>query len=109
MDEKGGPNHVGNYCQAPFLFDREEKKLMPQLIAQYFEHFSGVILEDSVRIGFSRYTDELEVTSFLRPDHRLAVVFLNRSEKILPVHLRLEGKMAAFLLYPNAMATGIIS
>ena len=30
LDEQGGPNHVGNYCHAPFLYDRNEKSLMPR-------------------------------------------------------------------------------
>lgn len=29
LDEKGGPNHVKNYCHAPFLYDTQAKELMP--------------------------------------------------------------------------------
>src|SRR5699024_10606437 len=36
LDEKGGPNHVGNYCDAPFLYNTEDKKLMPRRIQRYF-------------------------------------------------------------------------
>lgn len=25
LDEQGGPNHVGNFCDAPFLFDTKKK------------------------------------------------------------------------------------
>ena len=109
LDEKGGPNHVGNFCQAPFLFDTQENILVPQLISQYFEHFSREIIKGSVRIGFSRYTDEIDVTAFERPDGKRIVITLNRSEKMLPVNLRMEGLCAAFVLPPKSIATGIIS
>lgn len=36
LDETGGPNHVGNLCHAPFLYDRHHKELLPQLIQKYF-------------------------------------------------------------------------
>jgi glucosylceramidase len=28
LDEEGGPNHVGNFCDAPYLFHRERKQLI---------------------------------------------------------------------------------
>lgn len=61
LDEKGGPNHVGNYCLAPFLYDTKERLLMPQLIQKHFYHFSHYIRRGARRIGFSRYTDELDI------------------------------------------------
>ena len=43
LDEKGGPNHVGNYCHAPFLYDVEKKKLLPQKTQEQYEMFSHFI------------------------------------------------------------------
>lgn len=54
LDEKGGPNHVGNLCHAPFLFDTTRQKLLPQLIQKHFYHFSHFIEEGAKRIGFSK-------------------------------------------------------
>ena len=36
LDERGGPNHVGNFCHAPYLFDTKAKELRPQLLLQYY-------------------------------------------------------------------------
>lgn len=108
LDEKGGPNHVGNFCHAPFLYDTVEKKLMPQLTQQYFAHFSHYLVPGSVRIGFSRYTDQIDVTACRRPDGSLAVIFLNKSEKPLAVNLRVEGLLGEMILYPESITTGII-
>lgn len=108
LDEEGGPNHVGNLCLAPFLFDRKKKELLPQLIARHFEHFSHYLLPGSRRIGFSRYTDGLDVTAWRRPDGVLAAVLVNRTAKALPVCLRLNGAAADFEIPAESIATGLI-
>lgn len=108
LDEKGGPNHVGNFCHAPFLYDMEKKKLIPQLLQQYFEHFSGYLVPGSVRLGYSKFTEMIDVTAYNRPDGNLAVVLLNKSDKPMPVCLRIEGTVAEMLLYPESITTGIV-
>lgn len=108
LDENGGPNHVGNFCHAPFLYDTKKKKLMPQLIAQHFEHFSHYLDKGSVRIGYSRYTEEIDATAFKRPDGKIICVLLNKSEQPLTVNLRIKGKLASMVLYPQSITTGII-
>lgn len=108
LDEKGGPNHVGNYCQAPFLYDTKNKTLMPQLLQKHFAHFSHYIEKGAQRIGFSRYTDALDVTAYKNPDGKIVVVILNRSEDELPVVLRLNNEIAKLTLKPSAICTGMI-
>jgi glucosylceramidase len=80
LTAEGGPNHVGNFCQAPLMATAAggvERK------ASYFYigHFSRLIQPDAVRIGLSRYTGELEATAFQNPDSSIAVVILNRGTK----------------------------
>lgn len=109
LDETGGPNHVKNYALAPFMFDTTSKTLMPQLIQQYYEHFSHYLVPGSVRIGFSKYTEELDVTAYKRPDGSIAVVILNKSEEPAQVCLRMERMQAEFLLYGKSITTGVLS
>lgn len=108
LDEKGGPNHVGNYCLAPFLYDTKEHLLMPQLIQKHFFHFSHYIREGARRIGFSRYTDALDVTAYKNPDGSIALVLLNRSEKAMPVNIRINGQIARTEVTARAICTGVI-
>lgn len=108
LDENGGPNHVGNFCHAPFLYDTKKKKLMPQLIAQHFEHFSHYLNKGSVRIGYSRYTEEIDATAFKRPDGKIICILLNKSEQPMTVNIRIKGKLASVVLYPQSITTGII-
>lgn len=108
LDEQGGPNHAGNFCLAPFLYDTKSHTLLPQLIQRHFAHFSAYLLPGSQRVGYSKYTDGLDVTAWKRPDGALAAVLLNRSEETLPIYLRLAGETAQFQLPAGAIATGLI-
>ena len=108
LDEKCGPNHVGNFCHAPFLYDTVQKKLMPQLIQQHFEHFSHYIHTGAVRIGYSKYAEGIDVTAYENPNGEIITVLLNKTGEILPVNIRIQGKLAEVLLYPESITTGIL-
>lgn len=109
LDESGGPNHAGNLCLAPFLYDTKQKKLLPQLVQRHFEHFSQYIVPGSVRIGCSKYTSELDVTAWKRPDGVIAVVILNRGAESQTICLRLNGQAASCELPAGSIATGRIA
>ncbi len=109
MDERGGPNHVGNWCYAPFLYDRQTKTLMPQPIQKFYWHFSHTIRPGARRIGTTKYTDLLEVTAFQKEDGGIALVLFNQDKAPQTVHLRLNGLVAAFALPGQAIASGEIT
>lgn len=109
LDEEGGPNHVGNYCDAPFLYNRKTKTLEKRNSAAYLWHFSHFILPGAVRIGHSCYTDELECTAFLNPDETIAVVMLNRTNRDIDVNIRLKEEMVKTKIQKNSIATAILS
>lgn len=108
LDEQGGPNYVGNFCQAPFLFDTKEKKLVPQLLQKHFYHFNHYIDNGAQRIGFSRYTTDLDVTAYRNPDGKIVFVILNRTEKDIPAVVRLNGEILELKLQPWTICTGVI-
>lgn len=105
LDSKGGPNHVDNFVDAPVMYDEKADRMEKKLSYYYIGHFSRAIVPGSVRIGFSRYTDKLDVTAFLRPDKKIAVVLMNRTEKDLPVFLRLRGEILSVRIDGDAIMT----
>jgi len=107
LDEQGGPNHVGNFCDAPYLFDTKKKKLKETNIRGYLWHFSHFIEKGAVRIGFSKYTDKLEVTAF-KKENRITLVLLNRTEDVIPAYIRLGEQCAKVEVLPASITTGII-
>lgn len=108
LDENGGPNHAGNFCDAPMIFRTAEQRLDVNLSFRYIRHFSGYIRPGARRIGFSRYTDRLEVTAFQNPDRTVAVVLLNRSNGDLPAVLRLDGRLLELSAARDSISTVLI-
>lgn len=107
LDEEGGPNHVKNFCDAPFLYDTKKTELIQGNIADYLWHFSHFIEPGAVRIGVSRYTDELEITAFEQGEH-IIFVLLNRTKKKIPAYIRLQDRCVTIEASPESIATGII-
>lgn len=107
LDEIGGPNHVGNYCDAPYLYDTKKKELEERTTLAYLWHFSHFIMPGAVRIGTSAYTEKLEAVAFDNGTEYV-VVMLNRTEETLPVNLRFQGGIARFYLEPESVSTGSI-
>lgn len=73
LDQYGRPNHVGNFCHAPFLFDTNAKTLHPQLL-DYFSLCARAVRPGSVRLVCSRYTDACDAVAYHRPDGRFPAV-----------------------------------
>lgn len=109
LDEVGGPNHVKNFCDAPFLFDMKNNILLEQNTLSYIWHFSHFILPNAVRIGCSKYTEQLEVTSFENPDSTIVLIILNRTKNWIPVSLRINGLYTFLYIQPESISSGIIS
>ena len=108
LDETGGPNHVGNLCHAPFLYDRTAKELRPQLLQRYYYHFSHYIVPGAKRIALSKYTHTLEATAFQKPNGSIVVVLFNAGSEPCAVNLRLNGQVAVLDAAPQTIMTGLI-
>lgn len=108
LDEKGGPNHVGNFCDAPYLYDTVNRELEERDILRYYWHFTHFIRPGAVRTGCTCYTADLDVTAWQNPDGTVAVVILNRTQKEMPYVLRVNGYMTQGSAEPLSITSGII-
>lgn len=108
LNEEGGPNHVGNFCDSPFLYDTGKGKLMESNIYGHIWHFGHFIEPGAVRIGFSKYTDRLEVTAF-RNRNNIVVILLNRTNEKLEAYIRLNNQCVKVEAAPDSISTGIIT
>jgi len=84
LDESGGPNHVGNFCDAPVMYDTSERRLNVRLPYYYLGHFSRFIQRGARRVMSTRYTEALETCAFENPDGSHALVALNRTDWAVP-------------------------
>jgi glucosylceramidase len=94
LDEKGGPNHVENYCFAPVHADTATGKLTYMNSFYYIGHFSKFIRPGARRIVSSSTLDELQTTAFINEDGTIAVIVLNTTEKPEPYLLWMNGLAA---------------
>ena len=93
LDEQGGPNYVGNFCEAPIICDTENGTLAYKLSFYYISHFSSFIKPGAKRIATTIYTDEIEQVAFLNPDGSIVVVIQNRAVVVKNVSLRMAGNL----------------
>jgi glucosylceramidase len=92
LNEQGGPNHVGNYCDAPILFDRRQQVVIKNSSYYAIGHFSKFIVPGSIRIGFEvTLPVGVQAVAYQRPDKQKVVVLLNTTKTSLDVSL-LDGK-----------------
>jgi glucosylceramidase len=78
MNEKGGPNHVGNFCFAPVHANVATGELIYTPSYFYIGHFSKFIRPNAKRV--STVSSRLESTSFVNSDGSMITVVLNQSD-----------------------------
>ena len=79
LDEQGGPNHVGNFCEATLMYDSKREELCANRSFVYIGHFSRYVKPGARRFLASRYTDRIECVGFVNPDGTRVLVVLNRT------------------------------
>lgn len=90
LDERGGPNHVGNFCEAPLMYDREAEELIVNRSFHYFGHVSRFVRPGARRFLVSRFDDAVECAGFVNPDGGRVLVALNRGDR--PVRFELAER-----------------
>jgi glucosylceramidase len=108
LDETGGPNHVGNYCKAPFHFDLQKKQLMQSEIYDYYRHFGAYIRPGAVRIATTKYTKDIDAAAFQNPDDSIVLVLQNGSGEKKDAVVRLDGYIAKMVMEPKFVHTVVI-
>jgi glucosylceramidase len=108
LDEKGGPNHVGNFCFAPIHADSKTGKLIYTNSYYYLGHISKFIRPGAERVATSSNRDKLISTSFLNPDGALVVVVMNKSSDKLTFNLWIHGQAAETTSLPHSISTYVI-
>ena len=105
LDEKGGPNHVGNYCSAPIILDTAKDEISFENSYYYIGHFSKFIRPGAKRLGTSRYTEKIDALAVKNPDGGIVLVVLNREEKKMPVNIVYHREQASMEMPPRSIAT----
>ena len=105
LDEQGGPNHVGNFCEAPLMYDRERGELFVNRSFWYLGHFSRFIDRGAQRFLVSRYNDRIECAGFANHDGGRVVVALNKTDAEQSFVLCEGERVADVSLAPHSIVT----
>ncbi len=109
VDYLGGPNHVGNYCDAPIKALESGKEYEKKLSYYYIGHLTRYIKEGASLIWSSCYTDKLDSAAFLNPDGERVVVVMNKTGEEMPVSLREGDQEVGLTIAPHSIQTVILS
>jgi glucosylceramidase len=104
LDLRGGPNHVGNFCDAPVLVDTQTGTVHYQSSFYYIAHFSRYVQVGAHRI-VSTGSARLESIAFQNPDGSVAVVVMNRTDSPVEGVIAISTERVAMRLPPHSIQT----
>ena len=105
LDERGGPNHVQNFCFAPIHADTKTGLLTFTPTYYYIGHFSKFIKPGALRISTTTSRTVIESTSFKNKDGKIITVVMNKTDVKMGYKL-IVGNSETFLeIEPRAMQT----
>lgn len=105
LDERGGPNHVQNFCFAPIHGNLEKGELIYTPTYYYIGHFSKFIRPDAQRVATSPSRSTLLATSFLNANNKMSTVVMNKTEKEIAYHLYVGASWAQVKIPARSIQT----
>ncbi|MDV7188465.1 glycoside hydrolase family 30 protein [Lutibacter sp. TH_r2] len=103
LDEKGGPNHVSNFCFAPIHADTQNGELIYTPTYYYIGHFSKFIKPGAVRVSTTSSRSTLESTTFRNPDNSMVTVAMNKTDNTIVYKLLVGDKETSLEIAPHSM------
>ena len=105
LDERGGPNHVQNFCFAPIHANTKTGELIFTPTYYYIGHFSKFIKPGALRVSTTTSRTTIESTSFQNPDGEIITVVMNKTNQKIGYKL-IVGESETFIeIQPRAMQT----
>lgn len=108
LDENGGPNHVGNYCDAPVIVDTKIDKVYFNSSFYAIGHFSKWIRPGAKRVHINGMDDSIQTVAFRNKDNCLATVLLNETDKNKERSINVEGETYGINLPAHSLTTLIV-
>lgn len=105
LDEKGGPNHVGNFCFAPIHADTRTGQLIYTPSFYYIGHISKFVKPNAKRVSTTSSRSNLISTSFLNEDGSIATIVMNSTDAEIKYKLYVGASMTELTIKPHAIQT----
>ncbi len=108
LNEQGGPNHVGNHCDAPIIVDTNTGEIHYNSSYYYIGHFSKYVKPGAVRIKHELNTDAIQTVAFRNEDESIVVVLMNATNESERIVTSVEGELTEIELPCHSITTLII-
>ena len=109
VNEEGGPTWIGNFCDAPVIFDRKSGQPIHQLSYYYIGQFSKYIDRGAKRLlCMNDFAKDVYATAYKNPNGEIVVVVMNTDWLKEPV-LIVGNRGVEISLPPHSITTFIIS
>lgn len=105
LDDKGGPNHVGNFCFSPIHADLNKGELIYTPSYYYIGHFSKFIKQKAKRISSVASRSQLLTTSFENPNGEIVTVVMNSTNLEVTYYLYLGNQNVELKIEPQSIQT----
>ena len=105
LDERGGPNHVQNFCFAPIHADTKTGELTYTPTYYYIGHFSKFIKPGALRVSTTASRSTIESTSFKNKEGKMVTVVMNKTATKIAYKLIVGSSEALLEIEPRAMQT----
>lgn len=104
LDERGGPNHVGNFCFAPVHHDGPSGELVFTPSFYYLGHFSKFLRPGAERVSCTTSFSGLRATAFT-DGGRVIITVMNASDHPIDYQLNLDGRRVSHRAPPHSLET----
>ncbi|SHH80364.1 glycoside hydrolase family 30 protein [Clostridium grantii] len=109
LDETGGPNHVGNLCDAPIIADTKTQEIHYNSSYYYIGHFSKYVKPGAVRVEVKvEGNTKLQNVAFLNEDGTSVMILMNETDNSESLNLEINNKYASYTLLPHSIVTVLI-
>ena len=105
LDQRGGPNHVQNFCFAPIHANTKTGELTFTPTYYYIGHFSKFIKPGALRMSTTTSRTSIESTSFQNPDGEIITVVMNKTNHTIGYKLIVGAAETYIDIQPRAMQT----
>ncbi len=110
LDERGGPNHVGNYCGAPIMIDLDSRYIYYTPIYYILKQFSRTIRPGDRAVQTEKVlngldNDVLHACATINDSNVLTVQLLNTTKESIPFSLQIQDQYASITMDPNSVQT----
>ena len=105
LDERGGPNHVQNFCFAPIHADTQFDKLILTPTYYYIGHFSKFIKPGAVLLSSSTSRTTIESTTFKNENGTIVTVVMNPNDEKITYKLIVGDIESTIEIEPRAIQT----